>query len=377
MRVALVLSSGFKRLAPHVGALRAYFDTEKKGQVPHPHFITGASAGAIASAACLPWTEENFERITNAIINLNKSNIYSMWHLTELFGALTLGESFLSFIPALDHDFMKTRRGQILLESGRAGLSLITKISLFVELLKQPSIFSSEPLRRLLKKQLDFKKIWDSDIKMEIPGTDLKKAEMYYFTNYLSEHQQSINRNDQLVDAIRGSASVAAFLPAIQLNGQLLDDAAILNNIPIDRAIQAGCEVIFVIMHRPYLEKIGIRNNQMSWVDELNRAMDLAIGHHTDLTLRWHQEINHDLEIIETMKDIMTEMPENPKIAQLKILLKQLSAYGQTKTKVIPVFCEQSLPSLTFNKFDPESLRKGYELGYQTMKQTLESMSFS
>src|SRR3989344_4061790 len=231
MKVALVLSSGFKRLAPHVGALRAYFEAEKAGKVPRPHFITGASAGAIASAACLPWNDKNFEKITDAIINLKKSNIYSIWHLTELCGVLTLGESFLNFIPALNHDFLRSRRGQILIESGRTGISLFAKLGFFYELLKQPSIFSSEPLRRLLKKQLDFEGIWNSDIKLEIPAADLKSAKMVYFTNHLPEHRQALNRDGLLVDMIRASSSVPAFLPAIPFGHHLLDDAALLDNL--------------------------------------------------------------------------------------------------------------------------------------------------
>jgi len=141
MKVALVCTSGMKRLAAHAGSLKCYFEEEKAGKAPHPHFITGASAGAIASAVFAPWTEKNFKKQTDAILNLKKSDIYSMWHLTELCGLITLGESFLNFIPALNHDFLRTRRGQILIESGRTGISLFAKLGFFYELLKQPSIF--------------------------------------------------------------------------------------------------------------------------------------------------------------------------------------------------------------------------------------------
>ncbi|MDP3697804.1 MAG: patatin-like phospholipase family protein [Candidatus Taylorbacteria bacterium] len=385
MKVALVLSSGFKRLAPHVGALRAYFEAEKAGKVPHPHFIIGASAGAIASTACLPWSDKNFEKITDAIINLKKSNIYSMWHLTELCGALTLGESFLNFIPVLNHDFLRSRRGQILIESGRTGISLFAKLGFFYELLKQPSIFSSEPLSHLLKKQLDFEAIWNSDIKLEIPSVDLKTAEMFYFTNYLPEHRQCPNRDQAVIDAVRGSASVAAFLQPISIGNHLLDDAAILNNIPLDRAMNAGCEIIFVIMHMPYLEKVNLKNEKITWVEELNRAIDIAIGRNTELTLQWHHGINHDLEVIQVIDRILKQMFDNPnktteqfnQIQVLKTAIGKLSSYGRTKTKIIPVFCDEQLPSMTFNQFNPPHLRRGIELGYRAMKKTLEKVSFS
>ena len=62
MKVALVCTSGMKRLAAHAGSLKCYFEEEKAGKAPHPHFVTGASAGAIASAVFAPWTEKNFKK---------------------------------------------------------------------------------------------------------------------------------------------------------------------------------------------------------------------------------------------------------------------------------------------------------------------------
>lgn len=376
MKVAIVACSGFKRLPAHIGSYRFYFEAEKAGRVPRPYFITGASAGAIASAAVSPWNDSNFEKITHTIINLKKSNIFSIRHLTELFGVLTLGESFLNFIPPLDYDFLKTRRGQIVFESGRSGISLLTKIGLFYELLKQPSIFSSEPLRRFLKEKLDFAGIWNSDIKLEIPAADLKSAQMVYFTNYLPEHRQISNRNDVLVDMTRGSASVVAFLQTISLGNCILDDAALLNSIPLDRAMQAGCDVIFILMHRPYLEPINFKNSKVTWVEELNRAMDLAIGRGTELTLQWHEKINQDLEMAEQMEEILNKIPASEKTARLRVLLEKFSASGLKKTKILPVWSDEPLPNLNFNKFDSASLKKSYDLGYQAMKKTLEKTGF-
>mgnify|MGYP001602779711 CR=1 FL=1 len=376
MKVALVYTSGFKKLLAHDGATDAYQEAEKAGRVPRPYFMTGASAGAIISAALSPWNIENSRRIKKALLGLKTSEIYSISHLTELLGVLTLGESFLNFIPPLQHDFMKSRRGQILIETGRTGISLASKIGFFWELLKQPSIFSSEPLRRLLKRELDCEAIWNSDVKLEIPAVDLQTAQMVYFTNYREEHRRHPKRDEVLVDMTQASASVTAFLPPIQIGNNLLDDAATLNSTPIDRAMAMGCDVIFVLMHRPYLETIEIRNKKMTWVEELNRAMDIAIGRNTELTLNRHQEVSQDLEIIETLEQMTDEIPQSPELLQrshlMKFMLKKLSAYGLSKTKIIPVLCDEPLPNLTFNKFDPESLKKGYELGYRAMKRTLE-----
>ncbi len=368
-KVGFVCCSGFKRLAADVGSFRCYFDAEKAGRVPHPYFITGASAGAVASVICLPWTEKNFDKVTEAIINLKPSDICSIGHLTELFGALTLGESFLNFIPVFQHDYFKTRRGRLLLELVKSGLSVAAKTALFWELLKQPSIFSSEPLRRLLrqKKPLDFRAIWSSVIKLEIPAVDLKSNQMFYFTNYLPEHREWPNRDDSLVDAVRGSSSVPAFLPAISFVKYLLDDAALLNPVPLDRAMRAGCDVIFVLMHRPYMETADLKTNKITWVDELNQAMDLAIGHSAELTLRWHEKINQDLEVIEQLEKM--EYANGP----ARVLLSKLSAYGQKKTRIIPVIGEQPLPDLTFDKFNPKDQQLGYQIGYQNMKKALDS----
>lgn len=381
MKVALVHASGFKRLPAHFGADLAYLEAEQAGQVPHPYFITGASAGAVASAFSLPWTKENLKRRISDIINLKTSDIYSMRRLTELCGALTLGESFLNFIPPLQHDFMKSRRGQILIEAGRTGISLASKIGFFFEFLKQPSIFSNEPFRRLLKSRkrgLDFEAIWGSDVKLEIPAVDLKTAQMVYFTNYLSEHRQLPNRNDVLVNMVRASSSVTASLPAIPMGQCLLDDAANLNGLPLDRAIQHGCDVVFAIIHQPYLEKIDLKKPEMTWVEELNRAMDIAIGRNVEMSLERCQEINNDLEIIQDLEAMIDEIPQSSELLQrphlMKFLLKKFSAYGKTKTRIIPVFSEEPLSNSTFDKFNEETLRKGVGIGYRAMKKALENI---
>src|SRR3989338_3745395 len=373
IKVGFVCCSGFKRLHAFGGAFYRYFKAEKGGQVPRPYFITGASAGAIASAVYLPWTEENFTKATKAIMSLKKKDIYNFSHWLELYGAMSLGESMLNFIPALHRDSQQTLYGRILLESGRTALSVAAKFWLFWEFLKQPSIFSSEPLRQLLRNSqshLDFDGIWNSDIKLEIPAANLKTAKMEYFTNYLPEHREAPNRNGLLVDWTMASSSMPAFLPSIHIGHRLLDDAALLDNLPLNRAIEAGCDVIFVLIFRPYLEKIFLRSDRITWVEELNRAMDLTIGRSTELTLQRHQGINNDLEVIEQLQEVADKSNQD----SIKVLLSKLSAHGQKKARIIPVWCEKSLPSLTFNKFDPEALQKGYELGYEAMDKTLSEI---
>ncbi|OGN11331.1 MAG: hypothetical protein A3C71_01975 [Candidatus Yanofskybacteria bacterium RIFCSPHIGHO2_02_FULL_43_15c] len=387
IKVGFVCCSGFKRLHAFGGAFYRYFKGEKAGQVPHPYFITGVSTGAIASAVYLPWTEENFSKATRAIMKLKKKNIYSFSHWLELYGAMSLGESMLNFIPALHRDSQQTPHGRILLESGRTALSVAAKFWLFWKFLKQPSIFSSEPLRHLLKNSqshLDFNGIWNSDIKLEIPAANLKTARTEYFTNYLPEHREAPNRNGLLVDWTMASSSMPAFLPAIQIGHRLLDDAALLDNLPLDRAIQAGCDVVFVLIFRPYLEKIFLRSDKINWTEELSRAMDLTIGRSTELTLERHQEINNDLKIIERLKEKVSKLynREGRTTSEMNTLecmsydISKLSAHGLKKTKIIPVWCEKSLPSLTFNNFNSESLQKAYELGYEAMDKTLAEINF-
>lgn len=388
--IGIVAAGGFKRLPMHNGALYRLWQAEQEGQVPHPYYASGSSAGIIALTACLPWTEQNFKKVGNAVLNLKKSDIYTHWTQMKIIVGLHAAELALTLflrkrINAVEEksSFLK----QLAIESLRAGAPLGVEAAFLKRLFSLPSLYSNSPLQKLLKKKegknLDFKGIWDSDIQLEIPAVDIHTGTEFIFE--LAKEKQRPNRDDRLVEAILASASLPAHFPSVKLDGKYLKDAAILNNVPIHRAVLAGCETIFVLLY----SNNGTATVGNSWIDELTRALDICINENTRKTLLWHSSINQDLavsieqerQIIKLESDLKEITPGalqdrmRQRLSNLKNNLKHYAFYGKRLTNIIPVMTDEHIPEQYFRKFDRALMKQAMDIGYRAMDKTLANLA--
>lgn len=371
-KVGLVWPGGFKNLAPHVGGAAAYFHLWEKGLVPRPSFVTGSSAGAIVAVISSPWTEKVLEQGVSVITHLTEKQIYRLRRITELLGLLNIAESFSNFISP-------PRRWQpwakLLFETGKSMLSLGTKGATSYELLHHPSIFSSQPVRQLLQRNLEplFPLIWGTEaIPLEISAVNLEMACSKYFSNFRSEDCQRTDRNERLLNFLLGSISIPAFLEKMVIDGQLMDDAAILNNAPIERAVLMGCEIIIFFQQSPFQEKQIMPPEKTRWMEELARALDLSIKEHTRKRIDWHCETNADVVNLEELKIDLQSIPFSAE--QKTLLEKRLSRFSFAQKKpvqIIKVISAEKIPDINFQKFDQDNLFWGVNLGYEAARDTL------
>lgn len=393
--VGFVSSSGFRRLPLHVGAEYRYFLAEQDGQVPHPHYMVGASAGTIANAACLPWTDTNFKKVANSIRYLKKSDMFDIPTEMKLVAGLSIAESFSGLIHVLCPNL--SRKEKFLIESGRTLFSLVAKAGPLYELfLRQPSIYSNDRLRRFLKnpqKGLDFQGIWNSDIRMEIPSTNIITGKEYIFD--LEANRKQPDQDNRLVEALLASASLPAHFPLIKLDHQLLDDAAILNGIPIKRAIIADCQTIFVLLYVTNGTSFPIEN----WVDELTRALDISMGEIIRRELSWQLNISPYLLALKEAKaevksneEVLRQLEQLPVVSEqkerkeflheklrknlnkLREKLDSLPFQDERPVTIIPVLSEVSIPEQYFRKFKQELMEEAMNLGYAAMDKTLKEL---
>jgi hypothetical protein len=390
--VGFVSAGGFRRLPMHVGAKYSYFSAEEKGYVPHPFFMGGSSAGAISDAACLPWTDRNFQKVARTILDLRQKDMFTFPTEVKLVAGLSIAESFLGFIHVLCPDL--SREVKFGIESGRTLLSLGAKAAPLYELfLRQTSLYSNAPLRRLLKdpgKGLDFPNIWNSDIRLEIPAVNILTGKEYIFS--LDDNWFHPDRDGRLISALLASSSLPAHFPLEKLDDQLLDDAAILNSIPIHRAIAAGCQTIFVFL---YSNNGGISVME-NWVDELSRALDISMGEIIKHNLAWHVNVNQyqqkvkqtqrkvaELEEAIYQLDQLVVVPEQEgirgflneeirqKLDQLKAGLGEYPCVKENTVTIIPVMSDAPMPEQYFRKFNKELMLQAMEIGFEAMTQTL------
>ncbi len=383
-KIGFVLTGGFKKLAPHVGALYRYKEEEDAGKIARPEFVIGASAGAIAVVSCFsPWHYKNIQVVGDLVRRLTKDQIFSYHFWMESAGILTVAEDFvLPFFPK-----GSTVKRRALFEIFKSGLSLGTKALLAYELLEKQSIFSNRPLYNLLKKNLKPEFFWKAGtpgpncVKLEIPAVNLATAQEWIFTNYLPEHRNLAKRDEYLIKAVMASASVPVCFPPEKIDSYLLDDAALKINAPLHRAVLADCDTIFVFLHsQDFTETVPLPKK---WTEDLNRELDIAINESTRKTIEGHQDTNQNLKTAEESEGLLQEaeglLEKEKNAGELRIILLQLKEkmknytfYGRKKTNLILVVANEKIPNLYIADFNQEQLTESIAIGYRAMDKALK-----
>src|SRR3989344_5972267 len=170
-KVGIVAPGHFKRLAAEVGFLHAYYEACQMG-FPMPEYMTGVSAGGIAIACAAQWTEQDFIRTEEILLNLKRKHFYGINPRLEVLGGLAAVAALGSILP-IDKDTIKNplmRYGA----KAAVALSILGMDEKFVKgLLRSESVFSNKNLYNLLERELRFARIFKSPIKIEIPSADV------------------------------------------------------------------------------------------------------------------------------------------------------------------------------------------------------------
>jgi NTE family protein len=94
---------------------------------------------------------------------------------------------------------------------------------------------SIEPLRELVTRLLSVRSFEELPVHFECVAACIERAAEHWFAD------------GSLVDAILASAAVPGILPPVEIDGEHFVDGGIVNSIPIERAVQLGAGVIYVL----------------------------------------------------------------------------------------------------------------------------------
>jgi NTE family protein len=100
---------------------------------------------------------------------------------------------------------------------------------------RQPSLFSSDGLRRLIGDNLPFRNLEDAAIPLHVVATDL-----------LSGEEVLLSVGDA-VSAVLASTAIPGLLPAVVREGRTLVDGGLANNAAISQAVTLGADRVFVL----------------------------------------------------------------------------------------------------------------------------------
>lgn len=214
-KTALILPGGGGRGAYQIGVARALFEQGMKFD-----YAFGTSIGAI-NATLL--AQGDLERLTEMWSTARLIDLFRLPLLTQL-----------------------------------AGMMFGTKLG----------IFDPTPLEKIIRKEVDIKKLKASSTKVGFFTTDLCSLKTRLFTT------DDINSQDELVEILMASSAIPLVFPPRQLDGEgLWVDGGLVKNTPMEAAIEMGAQEIYVVLLHP----ASINSCPTSMFGVLSRCLDITL----------------------------------------------------------------------------------------------------
>ncbi len=94
-------------------------------------------------------------------------------------------------------------------------------------------------LRAIIEAGVDYENLEDAIIPVEVVATSLTDGVERWIAH------------GPAVEAILASSAIPSILPPVTIDGDTLVDGGVVNNVPISRALSAGCNRIYVLLCGP------------------------------------------------------------------------------------------------------------------------------
>jgi NTE family protein len=104
---------------------------------------------------------------------------------------------------------------------------------------KRASVHSNSGLRAIIEAGIDYENLEDATIPFEVVTTSLTDGRERWLAH------------GNAVEAILASSAIPSILPPVVIDGDVLIDGGVVNNVPISRAMLAGCTRIYVLLCGP------------------------------------------------------------------------------------------------------------------------------
>ena len=104
---------------------------------------------------------------------------------------------------------------------------------------QRDSVYANTGLRTVIEQGIEFERLEDAVIPVEVVATSLTDGRERWFTY------------GSAVEAVLASAAIPALFPPMAIDGDRFIDGGVVNNVPIRRAIEAGATKIVVLLCAP------------------------------------------------------------------------------------------------------------------------------
>jgi NTE family protein len=104
---------------------------------------------------------------------------------------------------------------------------------------KRAGVHANTGLRRIIEAGVEFEDLEDAVIPVEVVTTSLTDGRERWITH------------GPAVEAILASSAIPSIFPPVTIDGDVLVDGGVVNNVPISRALTTGCDRIYVLLCGP------------------------------------------------------------------------------------------------------------------------------
>jgi NTE family protein len=104
---------------------------------------------------------------------------------------------------------------------------------------QRDSVYPNTGLRKVIEDGVDFERLEDAAVPVEVVATSLADGQERWFTY------------GPALEAVLASTAVPAIFPPVEIDGERFIDGGVVNNVPITRAVNAGATRIVVLLCGP------------------------------------------------------------------------------------------------------------------------------
>ena len=104
---------------------------------------------------------------------------------------------------------------------------------------KRPGVHANTGLRAIIEAGVDYEDLEDATVPIEVVATSLTDGREVWIGH------------GPAVEAILASSAIPSIFPPVTIDGDVLVDGGVVNNVPISRALAAGCDRIYVLLCGP------------------------------------------------------------------------------------------------------------------------------
>lgn len=306
---AVVLSGGASQGAYHTGVLKALIRGESPAtnyEPLRPNVFTGTSAGSINAAALLGEMEANnpdptaylerlwLDRIAQTGTSCG-SGVYRVRgnaaRFTD-FGCLITNP----LKPALqllgDVNFLageSVRRGrQFITSTERLGQRVMNQINL-------STFIATDPFQDVLENAIRFDLIQRSRRLIRVGAVRWDTGFLQYFSN----SDMSVDVGPKIIQA---SSAVPGFFPRVNVNGVEYADGGLVENSPLQGAVEANADVIHLISSFPQVANIPT-SITVNTPDTLYRMLVINVTKSLRRDIERYRNVNDALLVMERMRN--------------------------------------------------------------------------